>query len=425
MKFTTWLEEKVMPKVAKFVAQKHVFAIRTGIIAALPLTMVGSLFLILFFLPIPGWSERIVGWFGSADIFLAPFSLTMGIMAVFITIAIAHQLAEQYEIDQTGAGNIALVVYLMTLLAPSIKAGTWDGKLVVGSMGATSIFGGMIAAIFSVEIFRICMQKNIRIKMPDSVPTSVSKSFNVIIPLLFAIVPAWLLIVTGFDIHSLIGKMLSPLKSFVVGSNYFGLMFVTLLISLLWGFGIHGASIVMNLLVDPFSLQAITENIAAVQKGAEIPHIVTSPFIGTYIQAGGSGATLGLLLAMFIFGVKSYQLQQIRKISVLPGIFQINEPIIFGFPIVMNPIMMIPFILAPMAAGSIAFFAAKFNLMTKAYINIPWTTPAPIAAFLTTNDWKAIIVSLVAIIATIAIYAPFLKVYDKMLVNQELANTKK
>ncbi len=425
MKFMKWMEDVLMPKMAKFVAQKHIYAIRTGILASLPLTLVGSLFLVVFFLPIPGWTGKVVAAFGSGSIFLAPFSLTMGIIGVFITISIAHRLAEQYEVDYTGAGNMALVIYIMSLMAPSIKDGTAQGKLILRSMGATSIFGGIICAIFAVEILRICIQKNIRIKMPSGVPDAIADSFNVVVPLLIAVIPAWLLIITGFDMHSIIATALSPLKNFVVGSNFFGLMLIIFMISFLWSFGIHGASIILSLLVNPFSLQALTENANAAAAGTEIPNIVTGTFIHTFVMVGGSGATLGLLIAMFIFGVKSVQLKQIRKIAILPGLFQINEPVIFGFPIVMNPIMMIPFMLAPMASGAIAFFATKLGMIGKVFIKPPWTTPSILNAFFATTDWKAMVVSFICIVATVAIYAPFLKIYDKMLVNQELAGNNK
>jgi len=342
MNLLNFIEKTLVPIANKINSNKYVNAIKTGMVATIPITIAGSIFLLLGNLPIGGsiqsYQENFINpIFGSPEVFTAPFIITMNLLGLYVALTITQALAKHYKLDPVGAINISLGVYLISIVGPTIASGAFvenNGMLALEAMGSASIFGAIIIAIISVEIFNFCIKNNIRIKLPSQVPPEVSKPFDVIIPITLALIPFWIFsVVFGYNIHGLINNLLQPLSGFLAGNNLWGILLAIFMANLLWTFGIHGASIVYSALAGPFYLKAFNANAAAFAAGEMIPNIITEQFL-FYTSLGGSGATIGFIIAVFLVARKQNQLSSIAKISILPGIFNINEPIIFGAPIV-------------------------------------------------------------------------------------------
>ena len=284
----------------------------------------------------------------------------------------------------------------------------------VDRLGTSGIFTALLMSVIAVELYAFCVKKNITIKMPDVVPEGVSRAFTALIPAFViafvVLIINGLLVVMGTDIF----KMVYIPFSFVTNltNSWIGLMVIYFLIHALWIVGIHGANIITSFLT-PIVLSNLTANVA----GANIPF--AGEFNNAYVTLGGSGATLGLVIFMAI-AAKSEQLKVLGKASFVPGLFNINEPIIFGLPVVYNPFLAIPFFLAPMASASIAYFAVKFQMVGPVVAQMPWPSPAGLGSFVSTaGDWRAIVLALVNVIVAFLIWLPFIKFYDKKLLKEE------
>lgn len=259
------------------------------------------------------------------------------------------------------------------------------------------------------------MVKNVTIHMPEGVPDGVSKAFASLIPAIFIAIT--MVIINGVlaffhtDLHAILTEPFEFVKGLT--GSWLGIVVIMLLIHLLWVVGVHGTAIIKNSFINPILLVALTENI----NGAE--NIFAGDFVNMYIFLGGAGSTLGLVLLM-VFKAKSDQLKLLGKAAILPGLFNINEPVIFGAPIVYNPYLMIPFILAPIVNVSIAYFAASVDFVNKIISGIPWISPVGIGAFLGTGgDFFGVLIAIVNLAVSILIYYPFFKMYDNKLYNQQ------
>jgi PTS system cellobiose-specific IIC component len=424
-KLNTLLEEKFMPVAGRIADQKHVQAIRDGILLTMPLLIIGSIFLVLAFLPIPGYSQFMNGIFGEVWMskLLYPVGVTFDLMAVFACIGISYRLCEKYKVDPLSGATISLVSFmLVTPFSIMTQNGPIHG-IPTALMGSKGLFVAMIMSVLSTEIYRKTVQKKIIIKMPASVPPSVSKSFAALIPATIVVFISWIIRLafeyTSFEsIHFVVEKILvGPLTS--LGGTYWGMIVVIVLVKLLWIAGIHGSAIVLGI-TSPVFTTLMDQNRMAFQAGQELPHIVTMQLFDLYMNMGGSGCTFALAILLLIKS-RSQQLKEIGKLSIGAAFFNINEPIIFGMPIVMNPIMMIPFILAPVTVMTISYLGMKFGLVAKlAGIAIPWTSPVIIGGYLASGGKiSAAIMQLVGIIVAGLIYYPFFKIWDKQKADEE------
>jgi PTS system cellobiose-specific IIC component len=426
-KFLSFLEEKFMPFAGKLAAQRHLGALKDGIILTMPLIIIGSFFLILGFLPIPGYAEFMAGVFGDQWLtkLLYPTGATFDMMGLIAAFGIAYRLAERYKLDALTAGAISLCAFLLAtpfqvMFTPegAAAAVAVGGAIPTALMGSKGLFVAMVIAIFSTEVYHFVVKKNIVIKMPDSVPPAVSKSFVALIPGFFVITSVWLVRLllenTSFEsIHNVIGIVLGkPLG--VLGGSLIGSIIAYSLVMLLWSAGIHGTNIVGGIM-NPIWLGNTDANRIAFQAGKELPNIFTSQFFEIFINIGGTGATFGLML-MMIFWSKSRQMKDLGKLAAGPGTFMINEPIIFGTPIVMNPLLIIPFFLTPIITITITYFAMKTGIVAKpAGIAIPWTTPPLIGGYLATGGKiSGALMQAFNIVVAFAIYFPFFKIWDRM-----------
>lgn len=425
MNFFEILETKLMPVFAKVGTQRHVLAIRDGVVATIPLTVIGGLSLIIANPPFD--PKTTTSGFGKMWLDFAvpnkfalsmPFYMTMALMSIFAAMAIGYSLSNSYKMNPLNGSILALMTHLM-MSAQAISVDKVGRLLPTQYLDGQGIFTAIIAGIVAVEVTRFLKQKNFTIKMPDGVPPAIANSFDALVPalvLVLLVYPMTLVIksASGVAFPQFIMNLFKPLISAV--DSPLGVVFVALLAQLLWAVGIHGSSVV-GAIANPFKEANLAANAAAHAAGEAMPTIFTTPFWSFYIVIGGSGATLALVF--FYLRSRSAHLKSIGKVSLLPAIFNINEPIIFGSPMVFNPALFIPFIIAQPICALLAYYATKFGLVGRSFATVPWTTPAPLGAVIASADWRSAV--LVLVLAAIAgvIYYPFIKAYEKTLVKQE------
>lgn len=414
------IDKYIGPIAGRVAAQQHIGSIRDGFIAAIPFLIVGSCLLALAFPPFdPNTQNGFArAWLGFATKYqteiLTPFNMTMGVMTLFITSGVAYSLAKRYSMSAFSSTMLALMSFML------VSSPMRDGNLSAAFMGGTGIFTGILVAIYTVELQRFMQKKGLTIKLPEQVPPQIASSFDTLTPIiavLLTLYPFSLFIEAqlGMQLPELVMAMFKPLVS--ASDSYFSVVLAVLLLHLLWFAGIHGSSIVAGIMT-PFWLSNLTANQVALAEGLALPFTYTESFHSFFVVIGGSGATM--LLPFLLMRSRSIHLKSIGKVSLVPGLFNINEPVIFGLPIVMNPTFFIPFVFGPVINASIAYGAIKSGLIEAAVTIVPWTTPAPIGAAWAAN-WAVgagILALLLAIIALV-IYFPFVKAYEKTLLASE------
>jgi PTS system cellobiose-specific IIC component len=428
----TFLEKYVMPVAGKIAGQRHLQAVRDGIILAMPLLIIGSLFLIIANIPIKGYPGWMADHFGAAwqTKLNYPVNATFDIMSLIVTFGIAYRLAEKYKVDPLSAGAVSVSAFLLvtpfgSFLAEGAKQAVVGGAIPLALMGSKGLFVAIIISLLSTEIFRWIIQRKIVIKLPDGVPPAVSKSFVALIPGALVILVMWIIRLifekTDFgSVHNIVSKLLyTPLTH--VGSTLAGAIVAVILIQLLWSCGIHGAAIVGGVM-GPIWLALMDQNRLANEAHHALPNVVTQQFFDLWIYAGGSGATLALVVAM-IFRAKSKQLKSLGKLAIGPGIFNINEPVTFGMPIVLNPLLIIPFIITPVVLVITSYLSMKWGWVARpSGVAVPWTTPILFSGYLATGGKiSAVILQLVNFVISFIIYYPFLKAWDKQKLAEENA----
>lgn len=409
------LQDILGPIAYKLDANRYLTAIKSGFFGAMSLLILGSIFLLFANLPINGYPEFMESILGAdwSTYFMIPYQMTMDIMTPFVIIGIAKSLSNYYKVDDLGGMVLALAAFL--IVTPHIVNA--DGALGIPTvnLSASGLFVGMITAILSTEIYRAVVQKGWIIKMPESVPANVARSFSSLIPGLFILL-TFNFIRIGFSFtsfgtaHSFIFEVLQrPLLA--LGASLPALLIVLLLEGLLWSFGIHGSQIVGSVM-QPIWLSLTAENQAAFAAGEALPNIINYQFYSNFVKMGGAGATIGLALACLLFA-KAKQYKTLGKLALGPGLFNINEPLTFGVPIVMNPIMLIPFILMPLIMAILSYIVMGLGLVPITNgTNIPWTTPPIFSGFLL-SGWRGALWQTIQIGISIVIYYPFLRIVDR------------
>ncbi|MFD1393381.1 PTS sugar transporter subunit IIC [Lacticaseibacillus jixianensis] len=423
-------ESVLMPVATKLGNNVVLRSLRDGFLIITPLIIVTSIFLLIGNFPIPGWEKFWTGvlgphwmeWFSSVS--NSVFSFT-GILS---TIGIGYAYGKNRGLEAIHAAIVALVSFLI-LTPTSFNVGkTAVSAVQTMYVGPNGIFLGIFIAIFSVEIYRFVVRRHWTIKMPDGVPPAVSQSFDALIPSAFVILTFFLVRVlfslTSFETaYNFIYTMLqAPLKH--VGNSLPSVVLYNFLASLLWCFGINGPTIT-NSVWSPIFFVLTQDNLKAFQNHLPLPHIYTQPFIDIFTTYGGGGSTLSLLIVMFAV-CKSKRIRELGKLAILPGIFGINEPIIFGLPVVLNPIIAIPFITVPVLNTLISGIVMTLGWVPRTNgVLLPWTTPPIISGWLATGSWTASVLQLFELILGILIYYPFVKMLDKQYLGEEAAAMKK
>lgn len=349
--------------------------------------------------------------------------VTLSFLTIYAVFLIGIELARLNNVKGIFPGIVAVMIYLsvnpfvyeyvnadnITVIAENVLA-----KQYTDTKG---LFLGMFVAIASIEQYCwLGRQERLKLKMPDTVPTNVSESFSALFPTILTvaiIATAGFVIkaVTGMYAYDIIYNIVQrPLEGIVQGLP--GILLLMFIAQVFWVIGIHGNQMVKPVR-EPLLLAAIAVNTEAFEAGKEIPNIITMPFWDMYMSMGGSGVTIGLLIAILLVS-KRDDMREITKLSLAPGIFNINEPVIFGMPIMLNPILAIPFIATPLITGTIGYVATSLGFAAKAVVMVPWPMPPIVNAYLATaGDIGAVVTQIICIIVSILIYLPFVKVSNK------------
>lgn len=339
----------------------------------------------------------------------------MSLIAVF---SVAYNLAKSYEMDELTSGLLALSAFV--LVTPRTEAGDFP----VNVMDANGLFVAIILGVLSVEIYRFVVDKNMVIRMPDGVPESVGKAFVALIPGFIIIFVFWVLrLILTFaftlSMHDVITALFqAPLSQ--IGGSFLGGLVAIILIQIFWSAGIHGISVVASVMA-PIWYALSEQNAAAMAAGEPLPNIMSQQMSAVWTAVGGSGMVLAL--AILLLFAKSERYKSLGKMTIWSSFFNISEPILFGAPIVMNPILIIPFILAPVATYLLTYGAMALDLVQRSWAVIPWTTPAPFSGWLMTGDWRGAVLMVINVLVSIAIYYPFFRVIDRRQVEEEQLET--
>ena len=399
----------------------YITAIKDGMLAYMPFAFIASIFLIIAFLPIPGF-EGFVSKITGLDVSVWQPALclvndaSLGLGGLLVLLSISHNLAKQMKLNVLQVQMTAFVGFM--LLAPfgTTKAGT---HIATSYLGAPAIFLSILCSILAAVIYRFIDHKGIKIKMPASVPPAVSAPFESIIPSLLVIVVFWLLRIVIDAFHGgsalAIFNMILGAPLAAVGGSLPGVIVVKMFAQLLWFFGIHGDSIVNGVMTPIFQvLQA--ENQAASLAGQVPPHIICQSFWDSYASIG----IIGSIIAIVIIA-KSKRYIEMKKIAAVPYIFNVGEPTLFGIPLMMNITYFVPFILSNVASILISYGAFALGLVPKCtgLAQVPWTTPLLISGYLTTNSIMGSVLQLVCIIVVVLIWIPFVKIADNQILKEE------
>lgn len=412
--------EKGKPFFEKLSRNIYLRAIRDGFIAGMPVILFSSIFILIAFVPNSWgfkWSDEVVAFL------MKPYSYSMGILALLVAGTTAKSLTDSVNrsMEKTNQINymstlLAAIVGLLMLAADPIENG-----LATGFLGTKGLLSALLAAFVTVAIYKVCVKNNVTIRMPDEVPPNISQVFKDVIPFTLSVVSLYALDLlarhfVGASVAESIGKFFAPL--FSAADGYLGITIIFGAFAFFWFVGIHGPSI-----VEP-AIAAITYanaevNLNLLQQGMHADKILTSGTQMFIVTMGGTGATL-VVPFMFMWLTKSKRNRAIGRASVVPTFFGVNEPILFGAPLVLNPIFFIPFIFAPIANVWVFKFFIETLGMNSFTANLPWTTPAPLGLVLGTNfQVLSFILAALLIVVDVVIYYPFLKVYDEQILEEE------
>lgn len=438
-KLFEFLEKYLMGPMGKVSTWRPVRAIVAAGMASIPFTIVGSAFLVLSVIPQAFNLQFIVDlWANSFDkiqaLYLLAYKCTMGILSLYFAVVIGYEYTKIYveeeglNLNPLNGGLLAVFAYFLTIPELTYSKGMISavtGKTTIGGwtiggdsltrLSTSGMFTAILMSILAVQLYRLCVKKNWVIKMPEAVPEGVAHSFTALIPgfvIAFVVLLInGIFILFGTDIYKVIAIPFAFVSH--ITNTWLGIVVIYLLVHALWIVGIHGANIVMGL-VNPILLANMAQNV----DGKFIAY--AGEFTNSYVTIGGSGATL-LLCFYIAFRAKSDQLRMLGKAAMGPAIFNINEPLIFGLPIVYNPILTVPFILAPIVSASIGYWSVQLGLAGKAIAQTPWPTPIGIGAYVGSGgNIGAFVVALICALAAFVIWYPFIKMYDTKLYKEEI-----
>ncbi|MST53881.1 PTS cellobiose transporter subunit IIC [Streptococcus alactolyticus] len=434
-----FLEKYLMGPMAKVSAWRPVRAIVAAGRASIPFTIVGSMFLVLSVIPqaFPvSFIETI--WENLIDklspLYLQAYNCTMGILSLYFAIVIGYEYTkifvdeEDLNVDPVYGALLSVFAFFLTIPELVISNNTFDYLNVDGAtingwtiggnsldrLSTSGMFTAVLMSILAVQLYKTCIRW--AVKMPDAVPEGVSRSFSALISA--AVVAIVVLIINGVfvalgtDIYNVVAIPFGFVKN--IANSWIGIVVIYLLVHALWIVGIHGANIVMGL-VTPILLANMAEN----ANGAQIAY--AGEFTSSYVTMGGSGAML-LACVWLAFAARSSQLKMLGRAAMGPAIFNINEPLIFGLPVVYNPILALPFMIAPIVAATIGYWSIKLGFAAVSIMQTPWQTPIGLGAYVGSGgSIGALITALLCAVASFIIWYPFLKMYDNQLLKEESA----
>lgn len=430
-----FLEKYLMGPMGVLSQKQFVRAIMAAGMSTIPFTIVGSALLILNILPLAfPFLEGI--WNASfnrfTNLYMIGNTFTMGTLALYFNIVMAYELtkikASEYDLNLNPVNGalLGMMAFLMTLCQIVFKDGQFvfqEGENIINGiamgsfvnrLGSSGIFVGILMAVLAVWLYKLCVEKNIIIKLPDVVPEGVSRSFTALVPCFViaftVIVVNGVLITMGYDLFTIISVPFSFIGD--IADTWYGVILINFFIHALWAVGIHGANII-GAFYQTFTLANLEMNSKIVTGAAEGAYkTFAGEFQNMFVIMGGSGATLGMCIWM-CFMAKSEQLSVLGKASIGPALFNINEPLVFGVPIIYNPNLIVPFILSPCICSAVAYFAINSGMFPPVVANVPWPTPALLGGFLGTANLMGAVLAAITLVLSLLIYLPFLTRYDK------------
>ncbi|MBK9137997.1 MAG: PTS sugar transporter subunit IIC [Verrucomicrobia bacterium] len=406
------LNRYVVPPLTAISENTYMSAIRAGMVAVVPLTIIGGLFMVVAEFPVEAWTKLIAPWHQLMEY---PFKATFGLLAVFVSFAIAYDLGHRLRQDPLSSASIATLVFL--LLQLKLSGGEEPAiELNMDGLGSGGLFTAVVVSLVSVRVQKWFADRNLVIKLPPSVPAVVYESFVSLVPMFALVVVFWgIRFGLGVDVNAAIQTAFQPL---VFALNTLpGILVYGFCVTMLWSVGINGDN-AMDALVAPVFLAALAANAEAVSAGLPPPNITALGFFTTFVNVGGTGATLGLALIMLNSKEPGYR--KVSRLSLPTQVFQINEPIFFGFPIVLNPLLMMPYILSALLLTAGTYLLMDWGWIQKPWVNVPWTTPPIIGHYLVTGgDWRAAVWGVVSIGLAMLVYFPFARVAERQRLNAE------
>lgn len=421
------LESKLLPFAVKLSSNQYISSLRDGFAATMPAMIIGSFLTLLLNLPIPGANEFLTNIFGENwQVYITGiYNATMPLISLLATISITYFLTKKINGNVISSIILNTMLYFMFLPQATYVAEEGGKSIIVAGsystnyMGAKGFFLAIILGLLIPPILKkLCEVKYLTIKLPDSVPPSVLKSFLVMIPALIILIIAGTvqLLVSTFahvDFFTFIYQVIqTPIRE-IIGTSYLGGLLSCFFMYIAWFFGIHG-----GLLMTPINNVVFGEllpaNNAAFVAGDAIPNFFTGvPFFEVFTKMGGGGNILALIVAIFIVA-KTSEYKEVAKAGLIPSLFNISEPMVFGLPIVFNPILVIPFLIAPLTCYTIAYFASSIGAIAPIVIQVPWTIPVGINMFLSTaGDIMSVIWQLGLFALSVIIYIPFIRISEK------------
>ncbi|ATF72752.1 PTS sugar transporter subunit IIC [Enterococcus sp. FDAARGOS_375] len=423
-----WINEKLLPPILKFVNTKAITALRNGMLYTMPFSIVGSIFLLLANFPVQSIADWVTNS-GLGEYFNQAYGASFAIMAFFAVMGIAYSYVKAEGYEGLPAGMIGLVIFLLTMESSVTDA---EAKVTIANVidktwtGGQGMISAILVGLFVGWGYTWFLKRDIRIKLPEQVPTNVANSFT-------ALIPAAVLTTIALGIYIFFDKVFqttvvewiytviqSPMQG--VTDSLGGAMMLGFLVPFLWFFGVHGSTIVGGIMGPILQANSLA-NTAILESGKALTlenggYIVTQQFLDQFMTVTGAGMTIGIVLYMVAFA-RSAQFKQLGRLSLIPAFFNINEPIIFATPIVMNPIMVLPFILTPMVSGVITYFALYTGIVPLfTAVQVPWTIPPIISGFLV-GGIRTAILQFVVLAIGFFIYYPFIRKVDSLNYKQE------
>lgn len=408
--FMDWLQATIMPPMARVGNNKYLVSIRNGLVITLPAIISGSVFLIIESIPINAWSNFIKPYTAMLTVAV---NASFGIISLLAVLGIGFELAKALDVDPLSGATMSTMAFVV--LSFNAKY-----KLDVNNFSSSGLFTAILTAFVTVTILHFFIQHRIVINLPSGVPGSVSNSFAALLPGFVVLLLFWVVrIPLGININQVVEAIFHPLL-FAMNSLP-GILVYTLLVSLLWVCGIHG-DMTLEGISDPIFLQFLTANATAFAHHQPLPYVTSLGFSSLLVNVGGTGATITLVALMLFSKSKTYR--SLGRVAFPSALFEINEPVIFGFPVVMNPLIMIPFIVIPLVLATGSYLLITAGLINAPSVMVPWTMPPIIGPMMATGwDWRAGVWSAIELVIAGAMYYPFFKAAEaQMLVKETTSN---
>ena len=419
---TAWLEKHFLPIAAKIGSEKHLVAIRDAFISIMPITMAGAVATLLnvFFRDLP--TEA--GWTGFVDAMAPIIGVnanvwwgSLAILSLVFVFSLGYNLSKAYDVSPLPGGLIAFAA-LITQMPQTTADGSMWGYINWSYTQASGLFTALIIGFIATLIYIALTKRNVTIKLPDSVPPAVSRAFAAIIPGVIAI---YVIGILAYAVNAFVGMPINDVISKYIqmpflnlSQGLFSVIITVFAVQLLWMFGLHGTNVLAPVL-DGIYLTALNENNVAFMQGVEkLPYMWTRGSFDAFVWMGGAGCSLALIIAILIFS-KREESRTVAKLSAPMGVFNINEPVTFGLPIVLNPIYFIPFIIIPIVLAIIAYFCTSLGIIPPTFVTVPWIMPPVIYAFLATGgNLMAAVVAIVNLVIAVVLYVPFVMMANRV-----------